>query len=50
MKEELFGSIMNNGKLVDIDKEDIENLKKISEELRERNKILEDKTENIFNQ
>ena len=50
MKEELFGSIMNNGKLIDIDKEDIENLKIISKELREKNKILEEKTENIFKQ
>ena len=50
MKEELFGSIMYNGKLVDIDKEDIENLKNISKDLREKNKILEEKIENIFKQ
>ena len=50
MKEELFGSIMYNGKMIDIDKEDVESLKKIAEELKEKNKIIEEKTENIFNQ
>lgn len=50
MKENLFGSMMYNGKLVNIDTEDMEKLRKISEELKEKNKILEEKTEKIFNQ
>ena len=50
MKEDIFGSVMYDGKLIDIDKEDIEKLKKISKELKEKNKKLEEKSENIFNQ
>lgn len=50
MKEDTFGTIMYDGKLIDIDKEDIEKLKKISKELSEKNNILEQKAEKIFNQ
>lgn len=50
MKEDTFGTIMYDGKLIDIDKEDIEKLKKISKELSEKNDILEQKAEKIFNQ
>ena len=50
MKEDTFGTIMYDGKLIDIDKEDIEKLKKISKELSEKNDMLEQKAEKIFNQ
>ncbi len=50
MKEELFGNVMYNGKMINVDTEDIEALKKISSELKEKNKQLEEKVENIFRQ
>ena len=50
MIEDKFGTIMYNGKVVDIDTEDIEKLKKISKELKEKNEELEKKSEKIFNQ
>lgn len=50
MKEELFGSIMYNGKMINVDKENIEVLKNISNELKEKNKKLEVSVEKIFNQ
>ena len=50
MKEDKFGTIMYNGKIVDVDTEDIETLKKISKELKEKNEELEKKSEKIFNQ
>lgn len=50
MKQELFGNIMYEGKLINIDKEDIENLKKISDILKEKNKKLEEKIDRIFKQ
>ena len=50
MKDDLFGNIMYEGKMVNVDKENIENLRKISSELKEKNKRLEEKADNIFNQ
>ena len=50
MKEELFGSIMYEGKMINVDQEDIETLKKIVTTLTEKNKKLEAKAENIFKQ
>ena len=50
MKEDTFGSIMYGGKLIDLDKEDIDKLKKISKELSQKNDMLEQKAEKIFNQ
>lgn len=50
MKEDVFGSIMYEGKMINIDTEDIESLEKISKALKEKNKELEQKAENIFNQ
>ena len=50
MNEDTFGSVMYDGKLIDLDKEDIEKIKKISKELSERNDELEKKVEKIFNQ
>lgn len=50
MKEDIFGSIMYDGKMINVDKEKIETLENISKELKEKNKKLEQKAENIFNQ
>ncbi|MBR1540889.1 MAG: hypothetical protein IJ629_07115 [Clostridia bacterium] len=50
MKDDLFGNIMYEGKMINVDKENIENLRKISSELKEKNKRLEEKADNIFNQ
>lgn len=50
MKEDLFGTVFYNGKLINVDTEDIEKLKKISEELKEKNNKLEEKSEKIFKQ
>ena len=50
MKEDVFGSIMYDGQMINVDKEEIEKLEKISKELKEKNKILEEKIDRIFNQ
>ena len=50
MKEETFGSIMYKGKMINIDSENIDVLKNISDELKEKNKQLEMTVEKIFNQ
>lgn len=50
MEEDKFGTVMYNGKIVNVDTEDIEILKKISKELKEKNEELEKKSEKIFNQ
>lgn len=50
MKDDLFGNIMYEGKMINIDNEQIEVLKKISEELYNKNIKLEEKVEKIFNQ
>ena len=50
MKDELFGTISYDGKMINLDKDNIEDLKKISSELKERQKNLEIKVENIFKQ
>ena len=50
MKEELFGSILYDGQMINVDQEDIENLKKIAKTLTEKNQKLEEKAENIFKQ
>ena len=50
MKEETFGSIMYNGKMINIDSENIDVLKNISGALKEKNKQLEMTEEKIFNQ
>ena len=41
---------MYDGKLIDVDNEDIEKLKTISEEIKEKNKKLEEKTQKILHQ
>lgn len=50
MKQEVFGNITYEGKLVNVDKEDIEKLKEISKNLKEKNKKLEQKIDGIFKQ
>ena len=50
MKEDVFGSIMYDGKMVNIDKEDVEKLKTISDELKKKASILNQKAESIFKQ
>lgn len=50
MKEDVFGTIAYEGKMINVDKENIENLKKISSDLKEKNKRLEEKAEKIFYQ
>jgi len=50
MKEELFGSIMYEGQMINVDEEDIENLTKIAQALKEKKARLEEKAENIFKQ
>jgi hypothetical protein len=47
---EVFGSIMHNGTMVNLDKESIEKLEKISSELKEKYDALEKKSKTIFNQ
>ena len=46
--KDVFGNVMYDGKMINVDKEDIENLKKISKDLKEKNKKLEEKIEKIF--
>lgn len=50
MKQDVFGSIIYDGKMINVDQEEIENLRKISLEIREKNKSLEEKVEKIFKQ
>ena len=50
MKEEKFGTIFYDGKIVDLDKEDIEKLKNLSKELKDKSRALDKKAEYIFNQ
>ena len=46
----MFGSVMYNGKMINVDNENIEVLKNISNEIKEKNKALEITAEKIFNQ
>jgi hypothetical protein len=50
MKEEKFGTIMNDGKIIDLDKENIEKLEKLSADLKDKSNSLKQKAEAIFNQ
>ena len=50
MKEELFGTIMYDGKMYNLDKDDIDELVKISQELKEKAQNLEEKVEKVFKQ
>lgn len=50
MKNEKFGSIMFDGKMIDIDRTNIEELEKIETKLKENEKNLKSKVVTIFNQ
>lgn len=50
MENDTFGSTMIDGRMVNIDKEDINTLRKYSEELKQKVNILNGKVENIFKQ
>ena len=48
--EEKFGSIMYEGKMINLDNESIEKLTEMSEELTEKYNTLMKKTLTVFNQ
>ena len=50
MREDKFGNITYEGKLVNVDTDDIEKLKFISKDLKNKNVKLEEKIEKIFKQ
>lgn len=50
MKNEKFGSIMYEGKIVNIDMSNINDLEKISKELEEKEKNLKEKIFTVFKQ
>lgn len=50
MKNENFGSIMYDGKIIDIDKSDIKELQKISKDLKEKSQDLNNKIITVFKQ
>lgn len=50
MDKDVFGSIMYSGKMVNLDKENIESLEKMSQELKEKCNTLKKKANSIFNQ
>ena len=50
MNKDIFGNIFYEGKIIDIDKEDINKLKEISQKLVEKNRTLEEKMDKIFYQ
>ena len=48
MEKDIFGTIFFDGKLVDLDKENIENLEKMSNELKSKDEELKKKILTIF--
>ncbi len=50
MKNEKFGSIMFDGKMIDLDRADINELKKVETKLKEKENNLKDKVVTIFKQ
>lgn len=50
MKSNSFGSIMYDGKIIDIDKNDIDELQKISKDLKEKSQDLNSKIITVFKQ
>ena len=50
MSNELFGSIVYDGKMINLDKEDLEKLKNMSIELKNEQKNLIEKISPVFNQ
>lgn len=50
MENEIFGSVMYNGKMINLDKENIENLEKISQDLKIECETLKAKMITVFKQ
>lgn len=50
MKNNNFGSIMHDGKIIDIGKTDIDQLQKISKDLKEKSEDLNNKIITVFKQ
>lgn len=50
MKNEKFGSIVIDGKVIDIDKSNINDLEKIEKKLEEQEKNLKEKIVTVFKQ
>lgn len=50
MSKDTFGTIMYEGKMINLDSENIEKLEKISTELKEKCSTAIKKAEGIFNQ
>jgi hypothetical protein len=50
MKKEMFGTIMYDGKMINLDSTEIEKLEKISSDLKEKCESLKKKSEVIFKQ
>jgi len=48
MEKDVFGTIFYNGRMVDLDKEDIGTLEKISKELKVQDEELKNKVLSIF--
>ena len=48
--EEKFGSIVYDGKMINLDSEDVENLSKISTDITKKYNTLMKKTLTVFNQ
>lgn len=50
MENDIFGSVVYDGKMINLDKESIENLEKISEELKIKTESLKSKMITVFKQ
>lgn len=50
MNEEKFGNIVNNGKMIDIDKANVSELKTIATDLKTKREDLEKKVVTVFKQ
>ena len=50
MSKDVFGTVMYDGKMINLDSENIEKLEKISKELKEKCSTVVKKAEGIFNQ
>ena len=50
MDKEKFGSVILDGKMIDLDRENIENLEQVEAKLQEREKDLKNKIFTVFKQ
>lgn len=50
MKNEKFGSIMQNGKMIDLDRASLEDLEKVAENLKIKEVELKQKAVTVFKQ